>query len=483
MQKDPSGGWAAEELAAADLGDRRLNERFVRLCDRLSETPEAPINQACGNWAETKAAYRFFGNPDVQVADILEPHRQMTARRAQAHQTILAIQDSSYFVYTSHAATVGLGRMSLKKGKNVAKIYSKGIIMHACLAVTTAGLPLGLLDQQVFVRRLRSAKRRRRPNATALEKKESYRWLKSLRQTHAITGGTQVVTVCDREADAYDFLALCDQLHAPVLVRASADRGVNQKSRYAAEGDVKLWKFMRDQPVAGTKTIEIPERKATAHATARKARTAELTIKFGAFNLNPPRNHVKHQQAPLADLPMYAVYAYEATPPAGEEPVEWMLLTNLPVTTFAEACEKVAWYCLRWRIEMYFKVLKSGLNVEACRLATADRLMRYLAVMSIVAWRLFMLTLLARTEPDAPCTKVLPAQEWKVLYCCVNQGLPLPRRTPTVRDVIIWIARLGGFLARQHDGMPGTQVLWRGWRRLTDLIAGWRRAAHLVSCG
>jgi hypothetical protein len=175
---------------------------------------------------------------------------------------------------------------------------------------------------------------------------------------------------------------------------------------------------------------------------------------------------------------MCAVYAYEVNPPENEEAVEWMLLTNLPITTFQEACEKVQWYCLRWRIEMYFKVLKSGFKVEDCRLATADRLMRYLAVLSVVAWRLFMITLIARTEPDTSCTEFLSDPEWKILFRTVNKGKSLPEKVPAIGEVIIWIARLGGFLARKSDGMPGTLTLWRGWKRVTDLTEGWNLATH-----
>jgi len=478
MARGVTEGWAAEELGQADLGDKRLNDRLIALCDRFSESPESPINQACEDWAETKAAYRFFKNQGVKQGDILKAHRQMTAERAKPYKTILAIQDTSYFVYTSHVGTKGLGPMSLKKGKHVKKIFSNGLIMHACLGVTTEGLPLGLLDQRVFVRKLLSAKRRRLADVTPLEKKESYRWLESLSNTQAIMGDTQVVTVCDREADMYGLFELSERLKSPVLVRANVDRAINKKSRYAEQGVVRLWDFMRNRPAAGTITIEIPQRKATAHVKARNARTAILTVKFGAFAFNPPRNNIKHRKSHLPDLPMYAVYAYEAEPPEKEEPVEWMLLTNLQVSNFQEACEKVRWYCLRWRIEMYFKVLKSGFKVEDCRLATADRLIRYLAIMSIVAWRLFMITLIARTEPDTPCTEFLSDPEWKVLYRSVNKGKALPKNVPAIGDVTIWIARLGGFLARKSDGMPGTIALWRGWKRLTDLTDGWNLATQ-----
>ena len=304
MEKEQTNGRAAEELENVDLGDARLNQRLAKLCDSFSESPESPINQACADWAETKAAYRFFRNDNVDAWAIMKAHRLKTAERAKRPKTVLAIQATSYFVYTRHPQTAGLGRMSLKKGKNVKKIYSNGLIMHACLGVTTDGLPLGLLDQRVFVRKLLSAKRRRLADVTPIEKKESYRWLRSLRNTHAITGDTQVVTVCDREADVYELFELSDQIRSPVLVRANVDRAINKKSRYAEKGVGHLWGFMQNRPAAGSKTIEIPERKATAHVKARKARTAILTIKFGAFGFSPPRNHVKHRSTHLADLPM-----------------------------------------------------------------------------------------------------------------------------------------------------------------------------------
>lgn len=477
-------GWAAEELGQAKLGDERLTTRLVSLCNRFSQAPQSPINQACGGSAETKAAYRFFQNEDVAAADILEPHRRKTAERAKPHRTILALQDTTHLIYTNHPKTKGLGAITRTKGKNVEKVVSHGLLMHTCLAVTTQGAPLGLLDLNIFARQPQSAERRRLPDVTPIEEKESYRWLQSLEHAQSVSGDTQVVTVCDREADMYDLFELSVREKSPVLVRACSDRGINKKKRYHEKDVVHLWDFMLNQPAAGTKTIEIPGRRSTAPSKVRKARTAVLTIKFGSFVLNPPKDSILYRTTQPPSLPMFAVYAYEATPPENEEErVEWMLLTNLPVTNFQEACEKIHWYCLRWRIEMYFKVLKSGFNVEDCRLATVDRLIRYLSVMSIVAWRILMLTLMARTEPELPCTELLSETEWRVLFHAVDKKSALPQSPPSIREAIIWIARLGGFLARKSDGMPGTVALWRGWKRLSDLTHGWLIAQQATRCG
>ena len=481
MAREHETSWAAEEFEDVSLGDKRLDARLIKLCNRFSDAPESPINQACTDWAETKAAYRFFQNENVAVGEILAAHRCKTAQRAKEHKTVLALQDTSYFVYTNHPKTEGLGKMSLKKGKNVKKIYSNGLIMHTCLAVTTEGLPLGLLDQKIFSRKLRTKKNgKAKPHDDLpIEEKESYRWLEALENTKAAMGDTKIVTVCDREADLYDFFKRSRQIGAPVLVRANVDRTINRNSRYAEKGVEKLWEHMRQQPDAGFYTIDIPKRCKTKHCKDRQARTATVCVRFAAFSLNPPRNNVKHRTERLPDIEMHAVYVLEPDPPDGEESVEWMLLTNLPVMSYEDAYEKVLWYCLRWRIEMYFKVLKSGFRVEACRLGDAHRLAKYLTIMSIVAWRLFMITLIARTDPTTPCSTFLTDREWKVLFLKANKNKAFPKQPPSIGNVVIWVAKLGGYLARKSDGPPGTITLWRGWKRLADLSEGWNLAVQV----
>ncbi len=478
-------GWASDEFNEVDLGDKRRNSRVVKLCDSLSEVPESPINQACEDWSETKAAYRFFQNEHVDADQIMAAHRDKTSMRAKNHHTVLALQDTSYFIYTTHKKTKGLGEISMTRAKNADKIYSRGLVMHTCLAVTTEGTPLGLLDQNIFVRKLRSENDqgsmggKYNQTLVPVEKKESFRWIEALNTTSVATVGTQVVTVCDRECDFYDFFKAAEKSGSSVLVRASQNRIINKGSRCSEKEIEKLWGHIALQPDAGSYAVEISEIKKKKHCKGRTARKADLSIKFGAFIMNPPRNNPKHKTEVLPDIQLYAIHALEKDPPEGEDPVEWMLITNQPVTTLEEACERVFWYRLRWRIEMYFKVLKSGFRVEACRLGTADRLIRYLTVMSIVAWRLFMITLIARTNPSLPCSQFLSEQEWTVLAVKSSRTRPLPAAVPTIAEALVWIARLGGYLARKSDGPPGTLTLWRGWKRLTDLTEGWRLANQL----
>jgi len=475
--------WAADEFSDIDFGDKRLNERLVKLCDSFSDAPECSINQACSGWAETKAAYRFFANDKTDYKEIIRAHRLKSSARAQAHKTILAIQDTSYMIYTNHSATKGLGDISVKEGKNVKQIYSKGLVSHSCLAVTTDGLPLGILDQKTFPRTLNSDEKKRKKDVTPIEEKESYRWLEMLQNTTSLLPDTQVVTVCDREADMYDLFRLSDALGSPVLVRANVNRSVNKKSRYAEKAVSKLWDFIRGKRCRGSFEVRVPAKKNQRNVCVHAARVATVGVKYGTFSLNPPRNTLKYRTETPPNLAMQAVYAYEINPPKGEAPLEWMLLTNLPVNSLEAACEKIEWYGLRWRIETYFKILKSGLKIEACRLGDANRLATFIAVMSVVAWRLFMLTLIARTNPKTPCNTLIDDRQWKVLYLEIHKGKKLPRRTPEMGSVVRWIARLGGFLDRANDGDPGITTLWRGWKRLVDISRGWNLAMNHQTYG
>lgn len=475
---DHEPGWATNEFQDVNLGDKRLNKRLMKLCDRFADAPESPINQACDDFAETKAAYRFFQNDSVDADEIIKTHSSKTARRADSHKTVLALQDTSYFVYTKHPKTTGLGKISMQKGRHVSKIYSHGLIMHACLAVTTNGLPLGLLDQKIFTRKPRLDDKLNKMEKSEIysklpvEEKESYRWIESLEATSNALTKANIVTVCDRECDFYDFYRSAQHKDASVLVRASKKRRVNKTSRYGRKAPM-LWELIESQPCAGSYNLDVPYRKNTRHSNGRTAHSAQMKIKFGEFKLNPPSHHPQYESEVLSDMKLYAVYAYEKNPLEGEPPVEWMLVTNQPVNSFEEARERVRWYSLRWKIEMYFKVLKSGLRVEDCRLETADRLTRYLSVMSVVAWRLFSITLIARTNPSLPSSDLLSPQEIKVLEAKATRKGQLPKPVATIAEAVILIARLGGYLARRSDPPPGTLVLWRGWKRLISMTEGW----------
>ena len=196
-----------------------------------------------------------------------------------------------------------------------------------------------------------------------------------------------------------------------------------------------------------------------------------MSVRFAQVTLKSPW---RPNQKKLPPVTLNAILVYEDNPPADvDEPIEWLLLTKTPVDDFESATRVVGWYCCRWQIEIFHKIIKSGCTVEDCRLATAERLQRYIALMSVVAWRLHWLTFLNRTDPDAPCTLALNTIEWQALYMRIHHTTDLPAQPPTIHQAVRWIAQLGGFLGRKSDGEPGITVIWRGWQRLHDYAAIW----------
>jgi len=448
--------WAAIEFADVELNDARLNRRCQELAVALGQQPDAPINQACEDWADTKAAYRFLGNTDkVTPAGICAPHHQRTVERMSQYPLVLAVQDTTFFNYTHHPQTEGLGEIGTKKQ------HQRGFGLHSTLVVTPAGLPLGTLTQQFFSRPLGApahtpAELQRLP----IQAKESYKWIEAFEQTLRLSPtGVEVVTVCDREADIYEMFVLAEEKQAGLVIRASADR-------LLVEPEVrKLWAKVEQQPGAGQLTLHLSSNQ------QRPARQATVSVRFTQVKLKPPwRPHSKK----LPPVTLTAILVREDNPPAEvDEPIEWLLLTTTPVHSFDDAVRVVGWYGCRWQIEVYHKILKSGCTVEDCRLQQADRLYNYIALMSVVAWRLHWLTYINRTDPDLPCTMILTTTEWQVLYMRIHRTTSLPPTPPTVRQAVRWIAQLGGFLGRKRDGEPGITVMWRGWQRLQDMADTW----------
>jgi len=447
--------WAIEEFDQIELQDARLNRRCQELAIALGQQPDAPINQACEEWADTKAAYRFFDNDKVTAAGISAPHNQRTVQRMGKYELVLAIQDTTFFNYTHHPHTEGLGEIGTKEQNQ------RGFGMHSTLAVTPTGVPLGLLTQAFFTRPLGEpahtpAELRKLP----IEEKESYRWIEAFEQTLDLAPtDVQVVTVCDREADIYEMFVLAQEKEADLLIRASSDRSL-------AEQEVgKLWAKVERQAIAGHLTVHI------AKNQKQEARQATVSVRFTPVRLKPPWRPNKQKLPPVT---LNAILVREDHPPDDvDEPIEWLLLINLPVANFDDALRVIEWYCCRWQIEVYHKVIKSGCQVEDCRLQTADRLQNYIALKSVIAWRLHWLTFINRAEPNLPCTVALTTVEWQALYMRIHHTTSLPESPPTVRQAVRWIARLGGFLGRKSDGEPGITVIWRGWQRLQDISATW----------
>lgn len=458
--------WAQEEFAHAPLPDQRLVKRLILMASDFAQQPTASIPQACGSWAKTKAAYRFFDHDGLTPEAILASHVQATVQRAAAHSLVLCVQDTTTLNYSTHPQTRGLGPISNNRDKTI------GLLLHATLALTPGGQPLGVLHAQSWSRSTatfgRSSHAR---NRTPQADKESQKWRASFAACQALATqcpATTLVNVSDREGDLYELFADAQTPRSgprvELLVRAQHNRQVDHPQK-------ALWACLAAQRVSGRLKTQVPRK------DGQPGRLATLAIRHTRVTLCPPG-----LKAGLPALTLWAVEAREIRPPKGVQPLCWRLLSTLPTDSFTAAIERVRWYMQRWQIEVLHKVLKSGCAVEQRQLETAARLQRVVVVDLIVGWRVLALCKAGRESPEGLASDWLSGGEWRALTCYMEERATPPRRSPSVRQAVRWIAQLGGFLGRRSDGEPGPIVLWRGLQQLRAITAAWKKFGH-ESCG
>lgn len=459
---DPDADWAQAEWGTVDLGDRRLTQRLVAYGRARFARPTANLPQACGSRAATKAAYRLLQHDNASLQQFLSGHRETTISRAASEPVVLAIQDTTSLNYTAHQATEGLGPIA-----STGADATLGLEVHSLMVANLAGTPLGLLDVQAWARDPKAYGKSEDRSKLPTKAKESQKWLNGYAAADAAAKRlerTQVVVVGDREADIFDLFQTATAGRAQLLVRATHPRRI-----LTPEGKVEghLWDCVGQAAVAGVMEVHVPRR------GTRRARIAHIELRYREVEICQPKKRGGKKRS----VRVYAVAATEAsdTAQAGEaEPIEWLLLTTLPVTTVEQAAEKVRWYTLRWLIEVYHRTLKSGCGVENRQAKTAASLEAALAVDAVVAWRVMWLTKLGRETPDVPCSIFFEQEEWQALHCVVNQTKTPPAQPPCLRDAMRMVAGLGGFLGRKSDGHPGTQTIWRGLERLVDFTTAFR---------
>ena len=443
--------WAAEEMADVKFKDERHKRRLIQLIERLTERPDASIPTACGSWSETKAAYRFLSSERVEAEAIRQGHQAKTVQRMEGQEWILVAQDTTELNYTEHKKAKGLGGL-----RHPGEL---GLYVHSGMAIGLDSVPLGLVYQETWGRVIQSERSKMERKHTATVEKESQRWIRTLEVCQgAIPIDKNVVIIADREADMYDLFATERRPGVHLLIRAVQNRRVVHPA-------VHLQAAVRSQPLAGQIQVEVGRKgECPSHTTT-------LDIRFLSVAIRPPFHGAQGPQA--QPIPLQVILAEEVTPPEGEPTLIWWLITTLPVSNLADAQRCIRWYSYRWLIERYHFVLKSGCRIERIQLESADRLERAISVYSIVAWRLLWLTYLARKSGEQTCEVALQPHEWQALFATIHHTPHPPATPPSLHSAILWIARLGGFLARKGDGEPGVQTIWTGLRRLDDIAATW----------
>lgn len=449
--------WVDDELKTLDLGDERRNRRAKRIVKRFAQRPGASIPSVFEGRAETEATYRLLSNQAVEPDDIRAALQRATVERLDDQAIVLAPQDTTCLDFSTHPDTDGLG----PTGNGV----GHGMFVHSAIAISDDGVPLGLLHQQDWARDPEQAGKSRQRKELPLEEKESYRWLQSAEAVEAaVPEHTLLIQIGDRESDIFELLAAPRRQRSHLLIRAYRAR------RLQGEG-ARLWPTVQDQSVAAQFEMLVHQ------DGRRQPRTAQLELRYCPVTIRPPKNGV-HDPS-LAPVTVNAVEVREVNAPKSATAILWRLLTDLPVDSVEDAMCCVRYYEMRWLIERYHFVLKSGCRIEESQLRTVDGLQRLVALLSAVALRLLWMTYSARVNGDAPCTVAFSDDEWRVLYQ-QRMHKPPPDEPPPLREAVLWLAKLGGFLARKGDGDPGVKVLWRGLMRLQDIVVGFRLASQDV---
>lgn len=470
----------AKELASIDLGDIRLNRRAGQVLARLLESPLASPTAAMHGWAEMVGAYRLLDHPECTLEAILQAHRQPVLERVQAQSRVLLIQDTTELDYTSKKQQIGRGPLGAAN--------RQGYFLHTQWAVSEDHLPLGSWGWQIDARDPEvgiAPKRKKKP----IEQKESYRWLEGYRAACDLAAqapGVEVISCADREGDVYEVFVewqrrVQDKLPAAEwLIRCNQNRALAPSddvvTTQAALGKAaSLIEEVKQASVVGGVWFEIKTKeqfkklKGNTHRSVREGRRVRQEIRVHRVTLRPP-HRAGHK---LPKVSLWVVMATEVDPPPGQDPINWTLLTSKPVENLEQAVELIQWYQVRWEIEVFHRVLKSGCKVEDLQFKEDTRIKPLIALYAIVAWRILYLTKLGRECPDLPCDVVFTEEEWKSI-CVIRRGPQGLAKKPSLQEVILMIAHFGGYIGRRSDGPPGPEVMWRGMQSLRCFALAWR---------
>jgi hypothetical protein len=471
---DATQHWIEQELSGCTFKDKRLGRRLRTLLAQLASRPGGSVPLACQDWANTKAAYRFFDNARVDESEILEGHFEATrSRLPQTTEPILVLHDTTEFSYRRED-TEAIGKTTVtysRVGKDGRpRLHTVcGILMHSSLVVTSDGLPLGLSAVKFWSRDkfkgTNALKRKINSTRVPIEEKESVRWLGNVRQSSTRLGSpARCVHIGDREADIYELFCSAVEIGTHFVIRTCTDR-------LAGDGNHTVSAEMKEVRCKGLHHVEVADRDGCVS-------TAVVELRYRRVRVLPPIG--KQDRYPSLELTV--LRATERGKPKGRDPIDWKLVTDLPIRSRAEAIEKLNWYALRWRIETYHKILKSGCRAEELKLRTADRLVHLLAIFCILGWRIFWLTMMQRATRRAVPSLAFTALEIELLARTAARRDDLVRGADlSLHDCLAQLARLGGYLNRSSDGPPGNTVVWRGMARLTDIALGYELAGE--SCG
>ncbi|CAG22782.1 IS4-like element ISPpr3 family transposase [Photobacterium profundum] len=448
--------WATSLFGQANLGDPRRTKRLVKVATNLALHTGKSLVKSSQQPAEIEGAYRFIRNESINANDIAEAGFQTTTQEANRHDLLLALEDTTSLNYTHRAVKEQLGHVN--GGNRTRGIYAHSILLFA----PTNHQVVGLIEQIRWTRDIKTRGKGARHAQTPYKEKESYKWEQASINMASRLGETmqQVISVCDREADIYEYLTYKTQENQRFVVRS-------MQSRCIEESDNKLYAFSDQLQPAGNRKIYIPQK------GGRKAREVILDIRFSTITLKVPANKKGKS------IPLYYVGCVEQG--AGNNGLSWHLMTSEPVTNREEALKIVQYYEQRWLIEDYHKAWKSGgTQVESLRMQSYTNIERMATILAFLATRILQLKFMGQNikADEESCESVLSPIGWKLLWL-KRENKPLPNEVPSIRWAYLALAKLGGWNDSKRTGRAGWPVLWDGWFKLQTIIEGYHLAQSL----
>jgi hypothetical protein len=467
--------WAEHHFGKSELGDKRRTRRLVEVAAAMAQNPHMSLPKQLPDWSDLIGAYRFLSNPGVDPQKILAPHHQLVRQEACGYPVVLCVQDDTQLDFTCRTGIEGLGLTG--------DGFGKGLLQHTALAVLPpklspstvfgGGRLLGVLDLAFHAIKKVKKNEKRRERQSRWTKTDV--WQEAAQRIGPwIAGGgsgeSMLVHVGDRHADLFRFLRCVVDLGHQFVVRAMHDRNLDQ------EPEQKLWETLKTAPVLGEMTVTIGTQRDKGNRIKRRGREAQLSIRTAPVQIGPPVNDPRTAGCDRLDL--WAIYLLEQNPPAGEEPVQWMLLSSLSAQSLSEATTLIGYYLCRWVIEEWHRCLKQGCRIQASQLDHAQDVCRLGAIMAVLATRLMQMRDLA-DAPDPPVAgksvstgRGLKDQvPWMYLLIIAQLAGVRPEQL-TPKLMLLTIAKRGGYLARKHDRRPGWIVLWRGWTDIVQMAQG-----------
>ncbi len=449
-------------FSSVDLGDVRRTRRLVRLVDAMCRHPGGTLPAKLSIPADLRALYKLMDRHEVTHQILMDAHTAATRRRmaeeAQAQPGIvfLRLHDATELDYTGKLS------MSAELGQ-IGQGTQRGYICHNSLVVhvgtkAVVGLSSQILHHRADVPKGETDKQRRER-----ESRESRLWVQGATQSGAAPAGARCVDISDSLSDTFEYMAFEVSQQRWFVLRSRENRSLVEPCR----GQWHVQDAARKLPSRGSYQIRVQG------SPQRKEREATVHIAFAAVEIKAPL--VRLGEYTQKSVKLWVIRVWEKRTPAGEEPLEWILLTNVPALEMADAQQCVRWYECRPIVEEYHKGMKTGCGIELMQFTRIHRLEPAIAIVSAIATTLLQLRDAAR-QPDAdtrPATEVVHSE-----YVAVLAGHYYQRLTsrPTVLQFYMHVARLGGHQNRKCDGFPGWLTLWRGWMKLEAMVDGARAA-------